>query len=204
MTVASTVEPITLEEVKIHLRLSTATGTEDTLLNSYIQVARKQAENYMKRQIMDATYQLLLDTFPDNNTGAIELLRPPLSTVDAETVITYTDSSYNSQTLASTFYTIDRVSVLPRIFPSFNSSNENSWGDLTLASIPNAVTVQFVSGYSSSEGSTLIPEEIKQWIKMRVGMFYEYREPVTVDQYRQLPRTYMDGLLDGYTILTAI
>jgi uncharacterized phiE125 gp8 family phage protein len=200
-TVASTVEPITLDELKNHLKLSTVITTEDALLNTYIQVARKQAENYMKRQIIDATWQLILSDFPADSRGSIELPRPPLTTIANEVSITYIDSSYSSTTLGSTFYTIDVNHTLPRIYPSDNSSNENRWSDLSPANVNNAVTVQYVSGYSSVN-STLIPAEIKQWIMMRCGMFYEYREPVTIDQYRQIPRTFMDGLLDGYTILT--
>lgn len=202
-SVAPTVEPVTLDELKTHLRLSTVSTVEDALLNSYMLVARKQAENYMKRQINDATWKLILPSFPSNGTGWIELPRPPLTTVAGEITITYTDTAYNSTTLGSTFYTIDVNHTLPRIYPSFNSSNENSWADLSVADRPNAVTVTYVSGYSSSAGSTLIPEEIKMWIKMRVGTLYEYRESITVDQYRQMPRTHFDGLLDAYVIITS-
>lgn len=197
--VASTVEPVTLDELKHHLRLSTATTVEDAELLSYIQVSRKQAENYMKRQIIDATYQLTLNGFPADGRGAIELPRPPLTTVSNEVVIIYIDSSFSSTTLGSTFYTIDVAHTLPRIYPSQNSSNENSWSDLSVASVRNAVTVQFVSGYASV-ASTLIPEEIKTWIKMKCGVLYEYREAITVDQFRRIPMEHFNGLLDAYVI----
>ena len=196
-----TVEPVTLAETKQHLRLSTAASVEDDLLNSYITVARKQAENLMRRQINDATWRLLLPAFPLNSKGAIELPRPPLTTSTSEVSITYTNSTFGVTTLGSTFYTIDINHTLPRIYPSENSSNENRWSDLDLADIPNAVTVNYVSGYSSTVADTTIPAEIKLWVKMKVGQFYEYREPITTDQYRQVPRTHFDGLLDAYRIM---
>lgn len=203
LSVPATVEPVSLAEIKLYLRLSTVVTTEDDLLNSYIKVARNQAENFMKRQIIDAGWELLLPSFPSLSTGAITLPRPPLSTVVSEVVVKYTDTAFSVQTLASTFYTIDTKHTLPRIYPSKNSSNVNSWSDISIANVPSAVTVNYVSGYSSSQDSTLIPEEIKTWIKMKVGTLYEYREAVTTDQYRQMPRTHFNGLLDPYTIITS-
>lgn len=199
-TSAPSIEPVSLDEVKLHLRLSTATTTDDAILNSYISAARKQAENYTRRQICDAQWQLVLSGFPGEK-GAIELPRPPLTTVSSEIVITYINSTFGTSTLASTFYSIDRGCVPPRVYPSKNSSNENSWGDLDLADVFNAVTVTYVSGYTSNTSSIAAPADVCLWIKMKVGQFYNYREPITNDDYRSLPNEHFNGLLDPYVVL---
>jgi len=194
-------EPVTLDELKNHLRLSTVLTVEDALLNSYITVARKQAENFTRRQLCDATWRLILPGFP-YSTYALELPRPPLTTVSSEITVGYMDSSYSTQALGTTFYTVDYNSVLPRIYPSKNSSHENSWGDIDLASVYNAVVIDYVSGYSSASTGTAVrvPEEIQVWIKMKAGMLYNYREPVTLDDYRRIPQEHFNGLLDAYVI----
>lgn len=194
-TVAPTVEPVTLDDVKRYLRLSTATTAEDTLLNSFISVSRKQAENYMKRQICQATWQLLLSDFPEGDEP-IELPRPPLSTAESMS-ITYYDSSNALATVPATHYTHDARTTLPILFPT----TDNDWSTFSVFDRPNPVIVQYVSGYSSSTAN--IPVEIKQWILQRVGMYYSYREPVTLDNYKVIPNEFSNGLLDAFVVLTA-
>jgi len=200
-TVAPTVEPVDLAEIKLFLRLSTVVTTEDDLLTAYQKVARKQAENYTHRQINKATWELSLDAFP---SSAILLPRGPLTTVNQSVAISYTDSSYTTQSLSSgsTFFSVDISNTIPRIYPSFNSSNENSWSDIEIANIPNVIKITYTSGYSSvvSSATTRVPDEIKQYIKLRVGTMYKYRESVTIDQYRRIPNDFHVGLLDAYVI----
>jgi len=196
-TVAPTVEPVDLAEIKLFLRLSTVVTTEDTLLTAYQKVARKQAENYMHRQVNKATWELSLDIFP---SSAILLPRGPL--LSTAVSIGYTDSSYSTQTVDTTFIKVDQANTIPRVYPSFNSSNENVWADLDVADIPNVIKLTYITGYSSvvSTATTSVPDEIKQYIKLRVGTMYKYRETVTIDQYRRIPNDFHVGLLDAYVI----
>ncbi|MCP3680262.1 MAG: hypothetical protein GY782_08455 [Gammaproteobacteria bacterium] len=187
-------EPVTLGEVKGHLRIDST--SEDELLKSYVKSARHKAELYMKRQIMPATWQLLLDCFP-GSTLAIDLLRPPLSTASTDIVITYKNSTYGTSTLTSTAYTIDFDSEPGRIYPSQNSSNTNTWpSDLLITT--HAVTIQYKSGYLRRN---VVPQPIKQWIMSEVGAMYEYREPITIDRINTLDHRFIDGLLDEYILI---
>ena len=206
-TVAPTVEPVALDSLKKHLRLSTAVTVEDELLNSYIAVARKQAENYTHRQICHATFEMSLSLFPSSR---IKLPRSPISTsgggalADA-VVITYTDSSYAAQTLSATAYEVDVSGTIPMVYPSFNSSNENAWTDVTLANIPNVIKITWDAGYTTIAPTTAysdtgVPNEFKQYIKLRAGTMYRYRETITVDEYRRVPSDMHVGLLDAYII----
>lgn len=185
----ATSEPVSLDEIKLHLRLSTASTVEDSLLTAYIKAARAYAENYTKRAFGQQTWELTLNGFP---SSGIELARPPLSTASTDVTITYVDTSGASQTLGSTVYTVDIYSEPGRVTTAYN----NDWPDTR--DQDNAVKVTFKTGYSSS----VIPEDIKHWIKLRVGSMYEHRESVTVgESFNNLRRDYVDGLLDRHRVL---
>ena len=46
-----------------------------------------------------------------------------------------------------------------------------------------------------------LPEGITAWIKMRVSQMYEYREPMQAGNMTELPRSFVDGLLDPYVLI---
>lgn len=197
-TSVSTTEPVTVAEVKTHLRIpaSTAGGStdEDTMLSAFISVARKQCELITKRQIIPAQWQLITKGFPSGDTP-ITIPRPPLSSASSDISISFVEDSTagTSTTVPSTAYEVDYVSNPARLRPI----NGNSWSDFSPRDQMNAVTVTYRSG------SATTPEEIKLWIKMRVAAMYEFREPVamTAQSFENLPRNYYDGLLDEYRVL---
>ena len=189
----STTEPVTVAELKTYLRMeSTDSTAEDGLLGSYITVARKQAEHLTRRSLVAATWQIRFDDFL-NSTQIIELPKPPISTASTNVTVTYIEDTTagNSTTVGSTVYTVDFYSEPGRIYPAY----DNEWPD-SIRDQKNAITVQFVSGYST----TNIPQPIVQWIKMRALDMFENRESITEAKLEEIPRTYVDGLLDEYTL----
>lgn len=190
----ATAEPVSLAEIKSHLRLSTSTGAEDDLLNGFIKAAREQAENKMKRAVMQQTWKLVIDDFPSND-DYIELPKPPLSTISSAVTITYNDTAGASTTLGATAYTVDTDSEPGRVF----LASTNEWPSC-VSTARNSVQIQYITGATSA---TDVPESIKAWIKLRVASMYENRESLVVDKYieaKELPRTFIDGLLDPYTV----
>jgi len=192
----ATSEPVSLVEIKNHLRLSTSTGIEDDLLNSFIKTAREQAENKTKRAFLTQTWRFVMDDFPGDET-AITLPRPPLSTAAGSVTVTYTkdDTAYSSTTVASSAIAIDRDSEPCRIFPS----GLNEWPD-DVSTALNSVTIDYICGASAA---SFVPESIKSWIKLRVGTMYENRESLVMSQFlnqQEQGRSFVDGLLDPYTI----
>lgn len=73
-TVDPTAEPVTLAEMKAHLRVED--NSDDDLITSLLVAAREFVETETVTQLMPATYQMVLDGFPGAN-GAIKLPRPP-------------------------------------------------------------------------------------------------------------------------------
>ena len=60
-TVAPISEPITLDEVKAFAVVFE--DSDDSLLTSFITVAREDVESYTNRQLMSATYELYTDRY---------------------------------------------------------------------------------------------------------------------------------------------
>ena len=189
----STIEPVSVSELKTFVRMeSTDSTAEDVLIGTFITAARKQAENITKRALVPQTRQLILDNFL-NTTAAIELPRAPLTTASSNVTITYVKDTTlgDTTTIGSTVFTVDPNSEPGRIFPAY----DNEWPD-DIRSQRNAVTIQYVSGYSTSA----IPAPITQWIKLRAADMYENRNALTSEQLRMIPRSFFNGMLDEYVI----
>jgi len=193
----ATSEPVTLDELKHHLRLSTVATAEDTLLNSLIVVSRNMAENYMKRQILPAKWKLVLEDFP-GATGIIELPRPPLSTLkngdSTGITVTYIKDTTivdDSTTFPSTAYAIDMNNQPGRIYPYY----DNEWPSCVTDQKKDAVQITYISGYAT------VPEPIKLWITMKAGDLYENRGALSETQLYPLGHEFYMGLLDEFVIL---
>lgn len=176
---------VTLDEVKSHLKIETT--AEDTLLAIYVKAAENEAENRMRRAVSTQTWDLVLDSFPD---GGIEIPRPPISSSAADVTITYYDSSGNLSTLASTAYTVDSDSEPGWIVPS----DDNEWPETY--DMINAVRVRYGCGLAS----TSVPNPIKIWVLMRTGAMFNNREAIGDERTKELPRSFVDGLLDPYIV----
>jgi uncharacterized phiE125 gp8 family phage protein len=196
----STVECVSLSEVKHHLRMSTASTAEDVNLTRAIKTARLVGQNICKRSFVPQTWRLTLDAFPSAE-GITLPMGAPLSSSAADITITYVDSAGASQTLSSTGYSIDDRSEPGYLTPSSN----NEWPD-TNDQI-NAVTIDYVAGYPMSTDVVPVvttPDPIKSWVLLRAGAIREYPEAL-VSQAQgnvfELPRSFVDGLLDPYVIV---
>lgn len=197
VSVAPTVEPVSLTEMKLHLR-EDADG-QDSLITALIKAAREKVEIETRRALVTQTQILRLDGFPRSDTAAmaIEVPNPPLQSV---TSIQYVDESGATQTLDAADYLVDTASEPARITPVYNGS----W-PIARAQI-NAVTVTFVAGYAPGSGSPTdyaanVPEGLKAAIKLLVGAWYEHREAVGPLALKPVPMAY-DALIWNHRILT--
>ena len=88
-----TVEPLTIDEVKQHLRFQST--SEDSLLALYIAAARQAFEHATDRQLLAATWERRYQWFPARE---LELPRPPLLEVLS---VSYFDADGAELTLAA-------------------------------------------------------------------------------------------------------
>lgn len=149
---APTNEPLTLIEVKDHLWAKEQRDKTDTSQDPYfdrlITAARQIFEDRTNRQVITATWELKLTRFP---IGCRQLLIPkaPLQSV---TSVTYSDTSGESQTLASSKYDVVTSEEPGYIELAYGES----WPSTRREA--NAVVVRFVAGYGAL---TAVPQNVK-------------------------------------------
>lgn len=185
------VEPITLIEAKSHLRVTSS--DDDTMLNSLIQAARENAEEFTSRALAQQTWKMYLQDWPSGDY--FEIPYPPLQSI---THIKYTDSDDDQTTWSTDEYEVDTDSEPGRIILAYGES----WPSTTLHP-KNPIEVQFVAGYDDDGGSPAdyranIPEAIKNAIKLDVELRYD-RPP---EGYSKRLEEVRDMLLLPYRIFT--
>ena len=155
-------EPVSLEEQKEHLRLDIT--ADDHYVSSCITAARGFIEGQVKRSLMPKTYDYNIDYCWPYKDGAIRI-DFPLNPVTSVTSISYVDSDGATQTLAASQYTVVAREFNSYIVAAYNVSLPDvRW-------VPNAITVRFVTGNSST-----VPDELRRAIMILAGHYYENRE----------------------------
>lgn len=184
-TVAPTVEPLTRDEVKDYLRITSP--DEDGQIDALITTARVWVEEYLERQLITATWQLKLDRFP---CWEVTLPKPDLLTVSS---LTYLDLDGVSQTLTESTHFIKSTAGYKGVLtPAY----QNDWPD-TRGQM-DAVTITYTAGYGASPAS--VPAPIRQALKMLCGQFYENREPVPVGSIGKELEFTVTALLNPYKV----
>lgn len=164
--------PVSVVELKAHLRIDADDDTEDLLLAAYIAAATQWCEEYNGRKFLDTTCVEVFDAFPTQ----FEPRNHPLSSV---TSIVYTDTDGDAQTLDAADYQVDTQSETPRIVVAYNGS----WPDTR--AVPNAVTLTYVAGYGADADD--VPQIKRHAILMLAGSLYENRETTSPIQIHQVP-----------------
>lgn len=167
---APTVEPIGTADAKSHLRVDVA--TDDDLIDSLVQATREWTEAFTRRALIDQTWELNFDAFPDTGIP-IELPRPPLSSV---TSVKYVDVDGVEQTWDASNYTVDApagpFATFGRVIPNFQVVYPTTRIQF------NAVTIRYVAGYGAA--GSAVPEGIIRGMLMHFGHLYEHREEVVI------------------------
>lgn len=171
-TVAPESQPLTLAEVKRHLRID-HTDDDVYILDYLIPAAREYVEDETERQLITATWVLKLQRFPAAGEP-LRIPRPKLQTVSSITY--YIDDV--STTLSSTAY-----SVLTTEEPGVvEESTLDNWPDTDCRR--DAVTVTYTAGYGAAASS--VPLRIKQAMLLLIGNWYEHREAADLTVAKQI------------------
>lgn len=181
-TVAPTVEPVTLAEIKKQLALPAEDGFWDTFLEAAITQAREQFEYDTGIVCCTSTWVEKLDEWPCENY--ITLQRRPVASVSS---ITYLDTDGTSQTWSSSNYTLDSNRTIPTIFLTYGASFP------ALRTIQNAVTITYVAGYGTASS---VPKLAKQAVMLAAAHAFSQREPLipvnaSVDAYEAIVNRFL-------------
>ncbi len=142
---APTVEPISLTEAKLHLKVD---GSDDnTLISALIETARRLAEAETKRAFITQTWQMYLDSA----AAEIRIPKPPLQSIESIKVIsavqsTVDQNSASGQALlyvaATAGFSVDDTVVVNR-----RGSREE---ELTILSIQDDVSLTMTASLSDT------------------------------------------------------
>ncbi|WP_035384489.1 phage head-tail connector protein [Ferriphaselus sp. R-1] len=180
-------EPVTLSEARLHLRVDTA--DDDPLIGALISAARVHAEMLTARQFLPARWRLVLDRF----TPMVLLNRSPVVSVVS---VRYLDMGGLWQIMPPTDYVVESSSEPARITPAF--------GKIWPPTLPQigSVEILFDAGYTDA---TKVPDGIKRWMLLRVGSLYQHREEMSVLPAGRIdPLPFVDSLLDPYRVVTLL
>jgi uncharacterized phiE125 gp8 family phage protein len=162
-------EPLTLTEIKAHLRVDH--DEEDALIMLYAKAAREKVEAYTGRKLVKATYTMQLDDLE----GDIYLFPNPVISVEQ---ITYYDSNDAQATLSSGVYTFDNYNTPAFIYERTNQDYPGTNGER------NNVAINYTVGYENAED---VPSNAKAAILFITGFLYENRQAVSTLQSYEVP-----------------
>lgn len=193
---APLVEPITLEEARLHLRVTADDDSppfhpDDSLIKALVSSARDYCEQKLMRALAPQTVVVTLDAFP---AGAIQL---PMSPIDSVASIKYTDTDSIEQTLPSTVYVLDNYQEPGWVLPATGQV----W-PMTADTI-NAVRIQYEAGYTladDSPNSRPLPASIRAAMLLLIGNWYENREAVVIGTIQSELSFAVEALLRPYQL----
>lgn len=181
-TVEPTVEPVSLADVKLHIRHDASVGTtEDAMLTRWIKGARERAEHLAQRALCTQTWQQTLDLFP----SAIEL---PWSPVQSVSFVKYYDENNALQTLDPTDYKADiRGRSTGYIVPAYGVAWPSTYPEI------NAVSVEWVAGYGAAAD---VPACVVDWMLLIIEDRYNNRGANYGANEELRPHPQLDRILD--------
>lgn len=163
LATAPATEPITLAQAKAQVRVELDSTEYDDDLTSLIVESRQYLEAAVGRQLVTATWDLAIDSFPPS--GRINVPLPPLQSV---TWVKYYDADNTLQTLETSNYVVwSDGSEGGRIY----QAADVLWP--TTYTRPDAVQVRFVAGYGTADQ---VPAPLKRAMKLLLGHWFANRE----------------------------
>ena len=171
---------ITLDEVRLHLRLDSDYFDEDTLLEGLISASMSSIEYQTERAINSRTETLILD----NWLAVIELPWWPVQTVDS---VRYTDPDSVEQSI--TDYILDNRWYPAKLKPAPGTN----W--------PAVLAEERVITIEATVGMTELPSDLKQAALLMIGHFYENREAVASGPAPHTMPMAVQYLIEPYKIL---
>lgn len=166
-------EPLTLAEVKAHMRLDG--GDEDALVSALIGVARSYLEHTTGLCLISQGMRLYLDRWPKN--GVVRIARGPVRTIDAVTV--YGEDG-TPQPVALSGHWLDGESRPARFWLAAPPTPGRS---------VNGIEIDFTAGFGDAGAD--VPDELKRAMLTHVALMFSYRGVVPPgDQPAAVPAGY--------------
>lgn len=156
-------EPISLAELKAHLRIDGA--DEDGLLTGLIRVAREHLERTLGLALISQGWRLYLDHWPD--AGVIEIARGPVVSVD---VVRAYDELGEESEIALAGHVLDGARRPARLWLRTQPETRQAI---------NGIEIDFTAGFG--EAGEDVPDMLKRAMLIHGAHMYEFRGAVPVE-----------------------
>lgn len=151
-------EPVTLDEMKRHLRIDSA--EDNALVSALITSARTTVEDFTRRALMTQTFELVFDGV----SSSIEIPRPPLQEI--KKIETIDEDGVRSEIDPSTYY-VDISGTSPgriSLRPGYTWPEHRGFASFIITG---------VAGYGNEPEA--VPGPIREAVKKLVAELYENR-----------------------------
>ena len=152
------VEPVTLDEAKLFLRIDTL--DDDALLANLIMASRRVIELTTRTCLLQQTWRFGVDRWPSNT-----LLRLPLAPLQSVSSVTVMDARGNRLAQNVLDFLANPTSVPPTVMaktvPPVSAAREGG------------IQVDAVRGYGST--AALVPQPLRMAVLMVLAQYYETR-----------------------------
>jgi len=186
---APTKEPVSLDEVKQHLRIELELTDHDDYLTTLIKDAREYAEELTWRKFITQTWYAYYDDWPCYNYFEL-----PFGSLQSVTAIKYTDTDAAELTWSSAEYIVGIDYQKGRV----TLDDGYTWPNVVLYP-SNPIEVEFKCGYGAA--ATDVPANIKKAMKIMIADSFENREDIVIGMsVHDLKVTRQ--LLDFYSLAT--
>lgn len=164
-TTPPAVEPLTLDEAKLHLRV-TAT-VDDALITGLIAAARQMCESFTGLALIERGYSLFLDEWPGKE---IILPRLPLASVGAINVY---DAAGVAAVFAASNYSVSGAGMPGRVLLNDGAAFPQP------ERLTDGIEIQYTAGYGAASDD--VPAALRQGVKQLVAQLYEQRGDILPD-----------------------
>jgi len=177
--------PVSVAELKTHLRMQGDDGSHDGLFARLIGAATLMVERSINRVLVTRTLRLSLDCWPGNQD--VYLPQPPAASVLA---ITYTDTEGQERIVADDAYQFDAGDGMGRLRPNPGTQWPTVWSS-GLAPI----RIDYLAGVAPDR----VPEDLRAAVLMLAAHHYENTEAAAPIELRPIPYA-IDTILDSYRV----
>lgn len=158
LLVAPTAEPLTVDDLKVHLRIDADETADDDRLAEILQAARETLEADTETAIMPQTWRLTLDDFP---ASEIVLPRGPVQEIDA---FTYVSTGGTTTAVESSVYSLETTERRAALRLKWLQTWPTHRGD------ERGIVLDFVCGYADADA---VPARYKQALLLMAELLYD-------------------------------
>jgi len=164
---APSVYPVSVADIKTHLRIDATDTTHDDYIESLMVAIVDRVESFLGRKLITQTWDLKFSSWQDLIEDDNELPRVlPFGQTQSITSIVYKDEDGNNQTISTDYYTLTLAGTdAARIVFNYDDDLDDfDWPDLWSV---DQITVRLVCGYGATGAA--VPAPIKTAILLMVG-----------------------------------